>query len=137
MRPHFPDNASLAIAAVFLGFVGCASEMKRGSDKLLYTIADTLDVRREDLGKDIQLQLGQNLLFKIAADPDEPGRWELVHHDSRTLLLLSETPRVGENTWGLLLRANAIGAGAVVLRFIPNREGADVRAVKFETFVRR
>ena len=74
--------------------VSCASEMKRGSDATLYSIADPLEINREDIGKDIQLKLDQKLFFNMDNNSPISGRWELVDYERRTLLLLSNSPKV-------------------------------------------
>ena len=115
----------------------CASEMKRGSDKSIYTIADTMEVFRSDIGKNIQLRLDQKLFFKMENDPDQPGKWELIEHDRRTLLLLSTSPRTAPGVWGILLQARALGSGSVKLRFTPADETKTPQEILFETEIRR
>ncbi len=117
--------------------MGCASEIKRGSDKNLYTIADTLEVRREDIGKDIQLKLDQNLFFKIDQDKTLVGQWELVDYERRILLLLSDSPKTPSGSWGLLFQARSFGTGEVVLRFIPEGKNQPSEKVTFEILVRK
>jgi len=128
---------SPAAACVCIYLAGCAAEMKRGSERTLYSILDVLEVYREDIGKDIQITLNQKLLFKFTDDPERAGSWELVDYDRRTLLLLSETPRVGPESWGLLLQARAMGMGEVNLRFTPDEEGAAPRMIRFNIAIRR
>ncbi len=124
----------MLLAAVVL--VGCASEMKRGSARTLYTIAGTLEVGRGDIGKDIQLTRDQQLLFKMDQTSAPSGKWEMVDYDNRTLLLLSETPRLESGFWGVLLQARALGQGAVRLRFTPDDESIAPREVTFEIQIR-
>ena len=118
-------------------FSGCAAEMGRGSARTLYTIADPLEVHCNDIGKNIQLRLDQKLLFTLEKDEENPGRWELVDYDKRTMLLLSETPRVAVGFQGFLLQARVMGSGEVTLRFIPAGEDKPPRDVKFEISIRR
>lgn len=122
-----------------MGFllIGCASEIKRGSDKNLYTIVNTLEVRREDIGKDIQLKLDQNLFFKIDQDKTLVGQWELVDYERRILLLLSDSPKTPSGSWGLLFQARSFGTGEVVLRFIPEDKNQPPKKVTFEILVRK
>ncbi|MDD2707291.1 MAG: hypothetical protein PHV34_04720 [Verrucomicrobiae bacterium] len=129
------------LGVAMLGACGCAREMSRGSAALLYSIADPLEVRRSDIGKNIQLKLDQKVLFCMAkGDEDagvERGRWELADFDKRTLLLLSEYPRVEAGCWGLLLQARSLGSGEVVLKFIPDDESKTPKEVKFEISIRK
>jgi len=122
---------------VLLLFAGCASEMGRGSTRALYTIADPLEVRRDDLGKDIQLRLDQKLLFNFETGGEHPGHWKLLDYNNRILLLLSDTPRVAPGFQGFLLQARALGGGEVSLRFTPSDEGRQPQDVKFSISVRR
>ena len=117
---------------VALGLMGCASEMSHGSSKTLYTIADVLEVHREDIGKEIQLHRDQKLFFNFSKNPDEAGSWKLVDYSKRTLLLLSESPNVSAGAWGLLLQARALGSGEVELVFTPEDEALPSRTIKFE-----
>ena len=125
-----------ALAGLLL-FAGCASEMGRGSTRALYTVADPLEVRRDDLGKDIQLRLDQKLLFNFETGGEHPGHWELLEYNNRILLLLSDTPRVATGFQGFLLQARAMGSGEVSLRFTPSDEGQQPQDVKFSISVRR
>lgn len=132
----FQLRSPLLILAA-LSLLGCASEMSRGSSKALYTIADTLEVHRNDIGKEIQLHRDQKLFFNFSKNPDEPGSWKLVDYSKRTLLLLSETPRVSPGDWGLLLQARALGSGEVELLFTPDDEALPSCNIKFETSISR
>ena len=125
----------LAFTLIFLA--GCASEMKRGSEETLYTIASTLEVNRNDIGKDIQLKLNQYLFFHFEIDPNERGQWKLVNHDPKTLLLLNENPRTAPGHWGSLFQARGIGSGEVQLRFVPVDKTQESKEVVFEFSVRR
>ncbi len=111
--------------------------MGRGSARALYTIANVLEVRQGDIGKDIQMVLDQKLLFKFENNEKEPGQWELVDYEKRTLLLLSETPRMESGFWGVLLQARALGSGKVVLRFTPGEDGKQAEEVPFSILIRR
>ena len=122
---------------ISLGIVGCISEMSRGSSRTLYTIAGVLEVRHDDLGKDIQLRLDQKLFFNLQNDPETPGQWTLVDYEGRTLLLLSETPRTAPGFWGLLLQARGLGSAYVTLRFTPTDEGKPPQEINFEIAIRR
>jgi hypothetical protein len=124
------------ILAVYL-LTGCASEMKRGSDKELYTIATVLEVHRDDIGKRIQLTLNQNLLFDFEPDTSRAGDWELIDYDRKTLLLLSETPRLPSNHWGVLLQARGIGSGEIRFRFTPHEDPHNMQQHIFEVSTRR
>jgi hypothetical protein len=122
---------------VCLIFSGCTSGMSRGSERSLYTIAGVLEVHREDIGKDIQLVLDQKLLFSLEADPEAPGQWQLEDYDRRTMLLLSDTPRVPSDHWGVLLQARAMGSGYVKLRFVPDDTTQSSRDIRFNVSIRR
>jgi len=111
--------------------------MGRGSERALYTIAGVLEVHQGDIGKDIQMTLDQKLLFKFELNPDQPGKWEWVDYERRTLLLLSETPRMEAGFWGVLLQARAFGSGKVVLRFTPGEDGKPAEEVCFSILIRR
>jgi hypothetical protein len=117
--------------------IGCAGEMKKGSDQRMYTIATVLEVNRKDIGKDIQLTLNQKLMFNMENDPARLGTWEMVEYDPRILLLLSDTPRTAPGVWGVLLEARALGAGDVKLRFTPSDEKEPPENVLFQISVRR
>jgi hypothetical protein len=123
------------IAIFLLG--GCASEMGRGSSQSVYSIANVLTVFRDDIGKDLQLRLDQSLLFDFDKDPEKSGVWSLAEYDPRTLLLLSETPRLPEGDWGVLLRGKAIGSGWVTFKFTHYDEEKAPEEVKFFVSVRR
>ena len=128
----------VGLLLALLLFAGCAGgEMSRGSARSLYTIADVMEVHREDIGKSIQLKLNQKLFFHLENDPASPGEWTMVDYDQRTLLLLSDSPRVRPGFWGLLLEGRAIGSGEVNLRFTPSGEGKNPQEVKFEFSVRK
>lgn len=116
-------------------FMGCASEMGRGSATKLYTIADTLEVRREDIGKDIQLKLDQNLFFNLQKDEPSAGQWELVDYERRILLLLSDSPRTASGYWRVLFQGRSFGEGEVVLRFTPDDKNQTTKDVTFEVLV--
>ena len=118
-------------------FSGCASEMGRGSGHSLYTFSDPLEVQSEDEGKDLQLRLDQKLLFKLKNGGESSGQWELVDYDKRTLLLLSDSPRVGTGFQGFLLQARALGHGNVSLHFDPTDENNSSRDLRFEVSIRR
>jgi len=142
MKIHLLGGRFFAVLAgllVFSFFSGCAGSggMKRGSGRALYTIADPLEVYREDIGKSIQLRLDQKLLFKMERGGENPGEWKLVNHSNRILLLLSDAPRVMSNYQGFLLQARVIGSGEVTLRFTPSAEDQQPQDVKFEISVRR
>jgi hypothetical protein len=130
--------AKVFIAALIcLVWMGCASEMKRGSNRSLYTIADTLEVHASDIGKSIQLNRDQKLLFDFEKDDSQPGVWELVDYDRRKLLLLSDTPRMPSGHYGFLLQARVMGSGEVNLRFSPLEETQPSRDVTFEFSISR
>ena len=122
--------------AAALVFCSCTSGIKRGSDKALYTIAATLEVKREDIGKSIQLKRDQQLFFKLDQKGEEPGAWELLSYDHPPLFLLSETPRVEAGYWGLLLQARSSGAAAVKLRFTPADESHPAQEITFDISIR-
>ncbi len=124
-------------ALATLYFSGCASEMGRGSTKALYTITETLEVRYEDIGKEIQLRLDQKLFFHFSKNPEEPGTWKLIDYSRRPLLLLSETPRVSSGAWGLLFQARAMGSGEIELVFEPDSDAFPSRTIKFEISITR
>ena len=126
-RSFFPRFGAAALFAVLVAGSGCAHQMSRGSEKSLYTISGVLEVFRADLGKDIQLRLNQSLLFRLEKDPALDGHWELVDYDRQLLLLLSDTPRVKPEEWGLLLQARAYGRGELKLRYVPAGEGETPR----------
>lgn len=133
----------VAFARVFTGalmclvWVGCASEMKRGSSRSLYTIADTLEVHSSDVGKSIQLKLDQKLLFDFEKDDSQAGVWEMVDYDRRKLLLLSDTPRMASGHYGFLFQGRVMGSGEVVFRFSPLDEAQPARDVAFEFSISR
>ena len=111
--------------------------MGRGSEKKMYTIADTMEVNRKDFGKSIQLRLDQKLFLNLENDPDKPGQWELVDDDRRILLLLSDSPRTASGFWGVLLQARYLGSGSLKLRFTPTNENEKPEDFEFEILVRR
>lgn len=128
----------LAVAALGVALmVGCAQQMSRGSQRSLYTIAGTLEVFRQDLGKDAQMRLDQQLLFRLEKNPELDGHWALVEHTPGVLIVLSETPRVQTGEWGLLLQARALGRGEVKLRYLPSEEGQAPRDYTLEISVVR
>lgn len=133
MKFMFP----VSLLALLGLLAGCASGMSRGSAQSLYSIADPLEVHRGDIGKSIRLRLDQKLLFLMDYDGEHPGRWELVDYANRTLLLLSDNPRVAPGYRGFLLQGRAMGGAQVVLRFTPDEENAKPTDVKFDISIRR
>lgn len=132
-----PRLAVAALGAALLAGTGCAQQMGRGSPRSLYTIAGVLEVFRQDLGKDAQMRLDQQLLFRLEKDPALDGHWSLVECSPGVLLVLSETPRVPPGEWGLLLQARALGRGEVKLRYTPAEEEQPPRDYLFEVSVAR
>jgi hypothetical protein len=127
-----------SLLLVVLFGIGCASpKTPRGSSKALYTIAETLEVNVDDVGKEIQLRLNQDLFFHLMIDPAEPGDWELLDFDKRTLKFLSDTPRTTPGYWGVLFRGNALGTGYVTLRFTPTDTNIAPHDIKFEISIRK
>jgi hypothetical protein len=120
-----------------LFLAGCASEMGRGSSQSVYSIASVLTVFRDDIGKDVQLKLDQNLLFDFDKDPVRSGEWSLDEYDPRTLTLLSETPQLPDGDWGVLLRGKAIGSGWVKFKFTPYDEEKPPEEVKFYITIKK
>jgi hypothetical protein len=127
----FPVVLALALAT------GCAQQMSRGSAVSLYSVSDPLEVHRQDIGKSIQLRLDQKLFFNMETDGENPGQWELVDYEKRTLLLLSDTPRTMPGYRGFLLQARALGSGKVILRFTPLGEDAKPSEARFDISIRR
>jgi hypothetical protein len=120
LKKHLRNLSFLILSAfLILTIAGCASQMGKGSEKSLYTVSETLEVNRSDLGKSIQLKLDQKLFFNFDSNPEEPGYWELVQYNNRNLIILSETPRVAEGHWGVLMQARGLGFTDVELKFIP------------------
>lgn len=109
-------------------FSGCASDMGRGSSKSLYTVTEVIEVHREDIGKTIQARLDQKIFFNFTPYPDRLGQWAVKEYTNRTLLMLSDTPRVPVANWGALLQARALGSAEVTLTFTPYSETAPERA---------
>ena len=129
---------SYANALLFTLFVtGCASQIGKGSSKTLYSIAGVLEVNRQDLGKDIQLNLDQKLFFNMDTTQEMPGQWSLAEYDNRILLLLSDTPRVESEHWGVLLQGRFLGSGEVVLQFTPTDENLKPQTFHFSVSVRK
>jgi len=130
---------NVVLSSLVLGFLlsGCTSEMPKGSAQSLYTIADTLEVTKGDLGKSIQLKLNQKLLLNFESDPAQLGNWELVQYDNRTLLLLSENPRLPSENWGRLFQARVLGFAEIELRFVPQDENIPVQKHRFSISITR
>lgn len=113
--------------------------MGRGSSQVLYTVANVMEVYRQDLvlGKSAQMWMDQQMLFRLENDPDDDGRWEFVGCTPGVFLVLSESPRVASGEWGLLLQARALGRGEIHVRYRPFAEGRAPREYTMEVSVRR
>ena len=126
-----------ALGGALLAGSGCAEQMGRGSARSLYTIAGVLEVFRQDLGKDAQMRLDQQLLFRLEKDPKLDGHWSLVEYSPGVLIVLSESPRVQPGEWGLLLQARALGRGEVKLRYTPSETEQEPRDYALEISIVR
>ncbi len=129
--------AVTALGVALLAGAGCAEQMSRGSARSLYTIAGVLEVFRQDLGKDAQMRIDQQLLFRLEKDPKLDGHWSLVEYSPGVLIVLSESPRVQPGEWGLLLQARALGRGEVKLRYTPSEAEQEPRDYTLEISIVR
>ena len=126
----------MAFVAMSLCLTGCAGGMGRGSSRTLYTVLETMEVRDDDIGKDIQLKLDQKVLFKFKKT-SPMGEWRVMDYEKRTLLFLTDTARVESDCAGILFQARGIGPATVDLVFMPDAEGQQPREVHFEISIRR
>ena len=131
-------SAALA-AACALALAGCAEQMGRGSARSIYTVADVMDVYRQDLeqGKSAQMRLMQQMLLRLEKDPSAEGRWEFVGCTPGILLLQSETPRLAPEQWGVLLQARGYGRGELRVRYVPSASDEKPREYTLEVQVTR